>query len=89
MSPKLIIWNTNLWRKYLLGRFSGGTGWTVVGGGGLQADRNFLGLRANACEILGSLISKCDPLSVTILLFIAYSLVVISRAMSVVTTHAR
>lgn len=73
----------------LLGRFSGGTGWTVVGGGSFVAARSFLGLLANACDILGSRISKCEPLSVTILLFIAYSFVVMSLAISVVTTHAR
>lgn len=39
--------------------------------------------------ILGSLISKCDPFSVTILLFIAYNLVVMSRAINVDKTVAK
>lgn len=38
--------------------------------------------------ILGSLISKWDPLAVTILLFIAYNFVAISRAIMVVSTVA-
>lgn len=73
----------------LLGRFSGGTGCTVVGAGGLLAERSRLGLRANAWDILGNRMSRCDPLSVTILLFIAYNFVVISLAINVITTQAR
>lgn len=40
----------------------------------------------NEDVILGNLMSRCDPFAVTILLFIAYSFVVISLAIKVVRT---